>query len=154
QCPKVNWCLIESDPGVSTESNSRRTNRGFGCKGVEVLKESGILIEFETVARAHIFCLCAEKEQQPTDTDESIVLDSRLEEEIYFANQADYALEFDNSLAGERDEASAFHCYVPINGRLYENWTGFETRSDRSRRLPDGRPYQLRNGCSTAIPVI
>ncbi|PAA76912.1 hypothetical protein BOX15_Mlig012936g2 [Macrostomum lignano] len=203
------WCLIESDPGVFTE-----LIRGFGCKGVEV-EEIWSLEDSIELKPLHglIFLFMCEKEQQPTDTDESIVLDSRLEEEIYFANQVvnnacatlaivnlllnvqhqdvelgdalqnlksfsasfdsktkglalansplirqvhnsfsrQTMLEFDNSLAGERDEASHFIAYVPINGRLYE-LDGLKRGPIDHGRLPDGLPTE--EWVQHAIPVI
>lgn len=203
------WCLIESDPGVFTE-----LIRGFGCTGVEV-EEIWSLEDSIELKPLHglIFLFMCEKEHQPADPDESVVLDSRLEEEIYFANQvvnnacatlaivnlllnvqhADVELgdtlqnlksfsasfdsktkglalansplirqvhnsfsrqtmlEFDNSLAGERDEASHFIAYVPINGRLYE-LDGLKRGPIDHGRLPDG--LSTDEWVQHAIPVI
>lgn len=203
------WCLIESDPGVFTE-----LIRGFGCQGVEV-EEIWSLEDSTELKPLHglIFLFMCEKEQQPADSGESVVMDSRLEGEIYFANQVvsnacatlaivnllmnvhhsdvqlgstlaelksfsatfdsktkglalansplirqvhnsfsrQTMLEFDSSLAGEKDEASHFIAYVPINGRLYE-LDGLKRGPVDHGRLPEELPAE--DWVQYAIPVI
>jgi len=75
------WCLIESDPGVFTE-----LIKGFGCRGVQVEEIWSLDPEsFENLKPVHglIFLF---KWAPNTETDGTIVQDSRLEK-IFFASQ-------------------------------------------------------------------
>jgi len=75
------WCLIESDPGVFTE-----LIKGFGCRGVQVEEIWSLDSEsFESLKPVHglIFLF---KWAPNTDSEGTIVQDSRLER-IFFASQ-------------------------------------------------------------------